>query len=259
MTVVSKIHKFLKTLAKTIISRNQRIDKISYKEVKKDISISTDKILNEKITSFLSKEFSFPILSEEAETQTSYEEFKDCVWIIDPLDGSLNYLRQIPFCCISIALWQKSQPILGMIYDFNRDELFVGNTQKTTLTGSKGAWLNHHPIHVSKIAEKSQGVICTGFPSWRNYKTDSLLNFVKKVQDWKKVRLLGSAALSLAWTAAGRVEAYFEEDIRIWDVAAGLTIVKAAGGDILIKPSPKKNFVTAIAINGKIPITNFKI
>ena len=105
------------------------------------------------------------------------------------------------------------------------------------------------PIKVSKIDKKEEAVICTGFPSGRKYDAGSLHAFIKRIIGWKKVRLLGSAALSLAWLGSGRVEAYIEEDIRIWDVAAGLAIVKAAGGEIEFQIRKEKNFVTVKAKN----------
>jgi len=223
-------------------------------EIQKDISLSTDKYLHTEITNFLQSDFPYPILSEEVEQQSDFREFADYFWIIDPLDGTLNYSRSIPISCISIALWQKQNPIIGIIYDFYHDEMFSGAAEQSPIHGKVGAWLNNEPIMTAHVPDKSQGVICTGFPSWRDYGTEGLLEFVKKVQDWKKVRLIGSAALSLAWVACGRVDAYMEEDIRIWDVAAGLAIVKAAGGNIYFKANERSNFVTTIATNRHISI-----
>lgn len=224
------------------------------KEKHKDISLSTDKFLNKEITSFLQANSTFPILSEESIKQIDFYGHDDYFWILDPLDGTLNYFRSIPISCISIALWHSKKPIIGIIYNLNQEEIFVGVTETSELSDRIGAWLNDDSISVSEIQNKNQGIICTGFPSWRNYGTESILNFVKKVQAWKKVRLIGSAALSLAWVASGRTDAYMEEDIRIWDVAAGLTLVKAAGGEIYFKANKHPNFVTAIATNGKISV-----
>ena len=223
-------------------------------EIKKDISLSTDKYLDKEITTFLQSNLPYPILSEESGKKLDFRDYDDYFWIIDPLDGTLNYSRSIPISCISIALWQKQNPVIGIIYDFYHDEMFIGITGKTPIHEKTGAWLNQQELITSDISNKGQGIICTGFPSWRNYSTGSLTAFVKKVQDWKKVRLIGSAALSLAWVASGRVDAYMEEDIRIWDVAAGLAIVKAAGGNIYFKANDRTNFVTAIATNKNISI-----
>jgi len=220
--------------------------------VEKDISLSTDKYLNDKVIKFLNEHSSFPILSEESSNEIKYSDFEDKFWIIDPLDGTLNYSREIPLSCISIALWSKKGPISGLIYDFVRGEMFIGNCEENC------AVLNNKRISCSNNSSKSNSIIATGFPSWRNFEDDSLMKFVEKVKDWKKVRLLGTAALSLAWLAAGRLDAYIEEDIRIWDVAAGMAIIKASGGSIYIKENNRTNFITAIATNGKLDIGGLK-
>ncbi|MCK5056914.1 MAG: inositol monophosphatase [Candidatus Aminicenantes bacterium] len=223
-------------------------------QVNKDISLSTDKHLHKEITNFLDAGSPYPVLSEEGGEQVDFREYSGYFWIIDPLDGTLNYSRSIPMYCISIALWCKQEPIVGIIYDIYHDEMFTGVVKESEICNKKGAWLNEKTIDTSPVESKNQGVICTGFPSWRDYGTDSLTRFVRKVQEWKKVRMIGSAALSLTWVACGRAEAYMEEDIRIWDVAAGLAIVKAAGGEIYFKASERTNFITAAAVNRYIPM-----
>lgn len=215
-------------------------------EEEKDIKISADKELNKRIVTFLEGNFRYPILSEESENNLVYGKYDDHIWIIDPLDGSMNYSRGIPIYCISIALWEKDTPVVGIIFDIERNELYYTHDNCTK------AFMNEKEISTSKTESREKGIICTGFPSWRNYDKESLMNFVKKVQSWKKVRLLGSAAVSLAWVAAGRADAYLEEDIRIWDVAAGIALVKAAGGRINVFKRDRDNFVTAFAWNGKI-------
>jgi myo-inositol-1(or 4)-monophosphatase len=126
------------------------------------------------------------------------------------------------------------EPLLGVVYDFNRDEMFTGLV-------TEGAWLNGMPIKVSDVVEESKAVLCTGFPISTDFSELALLNFVKDIQSYRKVRLIGSAALSLAYVASGRVDAYQENDIAIWDVAAGIAIVKAAGGVAHFRPSKVEN------------------
>jgi myo-inositol-1(or 4)-monophosphatase len=213
----------------------------------KDIKIDMDRILNEKLTSVLKKFLDIEVLSEEDESALELRADGALRWVLDPLDGSLNHLRNIPLSCISIALWAGMEPLMGIVYDYNRKEIYAG------IVG-EGASLNGAPIRTGDIAETGKGILCTGFPSYRDYGDKSLLEFAAFVQKWKKVRLLGSAALSLAYVAAGRADGYLEEDIRIWDVAAGLALVKSAGGEISCKPGKKPNFVTAAATNGKISV-----
>lgn len=215
-------------------------------EDEKDIKLNLDAEINTKITSFLKDKFSYPILSEEGTKQLSYNDYEDKFWIIDPLDGSLNFSRNMPLSCISIGLFNGSKPKFGCIYDFNRKDLFI--------TQIDNCFLNNQKIKTSNIKKKSRGILCTGFPSFRDYGKKSLNDFLDKIKDWKKIRAIGSAALSLAWVARGWVDAYIEEDIRIWDVAAGLALVEAAGGEIFIKENNRANFVTAIATNGNISV-----
>ena len=137
-------------------------------------------------------------------------------------------------CCISIALWRGMHPLLGVVYDFNRDETFAG-------IDGKGAWLNGRPIRVSDVVKTSKAVVCTGFPISTDFSKEGLVHFVQTVKRFKKIRMLGSAALSLAYVSCGKADCYQEDDIRIWDVAAGIVLVKAAGGAIEMRPSGKGN------------------
>jgi myo-inositol-1(or 4)-monophosphatase len=192
-----------------------------------DVKIKGDFLSESIIVNSLQQHSSFPILSEEAGMIGKFDR-EQYLWVVDPLDGSLNYSQGIPLCCISIALWKGSEPVLGVIFDFNRDELFSG------IIGV-GAWLNETSIKTSETTKKKEAILCTGFPIRTDFSDDGITQFVLQVQSYKKVRLLGSAALSLAYVACGRVDAYMEENIMVWDVSAGCALVKAAGGEILIE------------------------
>ena len=210
--------------------------------VDKDIKLNTDKVA-EKIIFNCLKNSNYKILAEEGGKLQESE--SPLIWIVDPLDGSMNFSRGIPDNVVSIALWDRQKPLLGVIYDYNRDELYSG------IVGI-GAWMNDKKINVSNIQEKNKGIVYSGFPSETNYSTEKLLKFVKKIQDFKKIRLIGSAALSLAYIACGKAEAYMEEGIMLWDVAAGLAIVKAAGGMINFKELDSENKCNVLASNGLI-------
>ncbi|MBO7636916.1 MAG: hypothetical protein J6S89_10100 [Paludibacteraceae bacterium] len=168
-------------------------------------------------------------------------------WIVDPLDGSLNYLHGLPISCVSIALWQgEDTPIMGVIYDFNHNKLYKGIV-------SAGATCNDEPIHVSMTSDKSRAIITTGFPVYLKHDDISLASFIRTLQEYKKVRLIGSAALSCAMVAQGSVESYHERSIAWWDVAAGIAITIAAGGcadvEILNK---EKHLLDVFLSNGLI-------
>ena len=211
----------------------------------KDIKLQSDVDSEKIIIQNLQSKTNFSILSEEfgffaGNNSNGYQ------WIIDPLDGSLNYSRGIDVFCISIGLWQERKPILGIVYDFLHDNLYTG------IVG-KGASKNGLPISVSEIDVKEKAIICTGFPVYRSFETESLLPFLMKLTSYKKVRLLGSAALSLSYVAQGSTDVYTEEKIAFWDVAAGIALVLAAGGECnyhFYKDNP--NFMNVFASNKNI-------
>ena len=194
-------------------------------DLSRDVKIVGDKRLSTMIKNFLESNSPYSVLSEEEDFSTDVFKKGEYLWIIDPIDGSLNFSRMIPFSCISIALWKGKEPILGVIYDFNHQELFSG------IVG-QGAWLNGKAITVSNIKEKKDAVLCTGFPVATDFSSTAIEEFAKNIREFKKVRLFGSAALSLAYVASARADAYLEKDIKIWDVAAGMALVKASGGFI---------------------------
>lgn len=211
--------------------------------IDKDIKIDADKNAHELILEALQKT-GIPVLSEEDDVHT-FE--NDLQWIVDPLDGSLNFLRGIPNCAISIALVRDMKPHVGVIYDFNRDEMYTG------IVG-EGAWRNGEPIVVSNIEEKGGAVLMSGFPSFTNYSHDALETYITFIQSFKKLRLIGSAALSLAYVAGGRADAYYEKDIKIWDVAAGLALVEASGGSYTMSDISPEGTCTITATNNKIAV-----
>jgi myo-inositol-1(or 4)-monophosphatase len=193
----------------------------------KDIKTLTDLRMNEIICKRLAKT-GIPILSEEE--VFSLKEIPEVCWIIDPLDGTLNFSRKFPCVGISIALLENGIPVLGVIVDvFN-------NIQFTSLKGS-GAWRNGEPIRVSATYEIKDGVLATGFPSGSSYNNEILLNFITQVQEFKKIRAIGTASLMLSYVASGVFDVYYEKDIYIWDVAAGLSLVSEAGGMYVMQKS----------------------
>lgn len=208
----------------------------------RDVKVLADRKLESIILERLSENSQFAVLSEEAGYIAEDEQKEDYLWIVDPLDGSVNFSRGIPLNCVSIALWKGKEPLLGVIYDFCHKEMFSG------LVGH-GAWLNGNPIVTSDVSERDQAILCTGFPVNTDFSNISLMGFIEKIQDYKKVRLFGSAALSLAYVSCGRVDVYMENDIMIWDVAAGIALVKAAGGIVQFRPSKSGTILKVIATN----------
>ncbi len=177
-------------------------------DLDRDVKIYADFKLDSFILERLSRQSDFRILSEESREVGDKSDTDDYLWIVDLLDGSLNFSRGIPMCCISIALWKGMEPVLGVVYDLFREESFYGLVDE-------GAWLNEMPIRVSTVDNKSKAILCTGFPVSMDFSKGSLLDFVEQIKSYEKVRLFGSAALSLAYASCGRVDAYQENYIKI--------------------------------------------
>lgn len=210
----------------------------------KDIKTQADLAAQKVIVAALA-ESGFPVVAEEEEQAVKIA--AGPVWIVDPLDGTLNFTRGFPMAAVSVALWDEGKPCLGAVVDVFRGELYSGHV-------GSGAWLNKEPVRVSSVVDGAQAVIATGFPSGRAYDEASLLEFVAKVRRFKKVRMLGSAALMLAQVAAGRFDVYEEEDIYFWDVAAGLALVKAAGGDFRMDKGSSELKHRVLAWNGRLSV-----
>jgi myo-inositol-1(or 4)-monophosphatase len=214
----------------------------------KDIKLSADKLAEDAILARLRATSSYPILSEECGAGPDWDD-AGRYWVVDPLDGSFNFNRHLPLCCVSIGLWEADHPLLGVVHDFHSGTVYSG------IVG-QGAWCNDRAIRVSPVSSVAKAALGTGFPSQRDFSSASLLSFVTKVAAFKKLRLLGSAALSLAYVAAGSLEAYQEEDIWFWDVAAGLALVQAAGGSCLVLPGRSRFQKCVFASNGLISLDN---
>lgn len=245
-----KIIKFLKiaqgiavTTGKFLARNNVLLRRVN-KEDRRDVKIEADLQSERMIIDLLTRKTEFSILSEEK--GLIEREGKDFIWIVDPVDGSLNYSRGIPLCCVSIGFWKKDEPVLGVIYDFYRNELFSGIV-------NKGAWLNGVSIKVSNVKVKEKGILCTGFPAKTDFSKEKVSIFLKQIRVFKKIRLLGTAALSMAYVACGRAEGYYENDIMFWDIAAGIPIVLGAGGKInVLKKASNKHSFNVYLTNGII-------
>ncbi len=163
------------------------------------------------------------ILSEECGMLSSSSEYR---WIIDPLDGTVNFAHGVPIFCISIALTFNGNRVLGVVFNPVSKELF------TAISG-QGAQLNGRPIQVSSVADVSESLLVTGFP----YNVNQIFNEVHTrygncLQAAQGLRRLGSAALDLCYVACGRFEGFWEQNLKPWDTAAGSLIAAEAGGQI---------------------------
>jgi myo-inositol-1(or 4)-monophosphatase len=170
-----------------------------------------------------------PVIGEEIGGDASLLDRDELYWAVDPLDGTYNYLRGLPASCVSIGLWRGRRPVLGVIHDFWRDELFAGGAKL-------GLTLNGRQVVPRWAPDVPRAVLCTGFPLGMDRGAEAVSQFIGRVERFKKIRMIGSAALALAYVANSRVDAYYEESIKLWDVAAGLALVEGAGGYTRVEP-----------------------
>ena len=205
----------------------------------RDIKLQLDKDTEDLIKKTLKSKSSFSILGEETGLSGDLGEF---YWVVDPLDGTSNFLRGIPISCVSIALMQHLNPILGVIYDFNHDDLYFGHQESK-------AFLNQKEIRVSNYSKKNESTLVTGIPAKTHYSDDEFKNMIDDFQHWKKIRMIGSAAMAAIYVASGKAETYKENGIFLWDIAAGAAIVEAAGGVASIKNTQTNYRVDAIFTN----------
>ncbi|HVI44528.1 MAG TPA: inositol monophosphatase family protein [Chitinophaga sp.] len=163
------------------------------------------------------------ILSEEVGEIRTASNIK---WIIDPIDGTVNFANGIPICCVSIGVEKDGEVVLGAVYNPFMNELFVAEK-------GKGATLNDKPIHVSSKHNVEQSCLVTGFPyKWEDGLNDPLQVLQYVIREGIPVRRLGSAAIDLCWVACGRFDGFWEHHLQPWDAAAGYLMVEEAGGKI---------------------------
>ncbi|WP_430973338.1 inositol monophosphatase family protein [Sunxiuqinia rutila] len=195
-------------------------------ELKGKASLVTyvDKNAEEMIVSALRKllpEAGF--ITEEGTASASGEQLK---WVIDPLDGTTNFIHGIFPHSVSIALIDGEEPVAGVVYEIGQDELFLA-------WKGGGAWLNGQAISVSKTEKHEDTLLATGFPY---YNFDMLGNYLKLLEffmiETRGMRRMGSAAVDLTYVACGRFDGFFEHALHAWDVAAGIIILKEAGGKV---------------------------
>jgi myo-inositol-1(or 4)-monophosphatase len=170
-------------------------------------------------------------------------------WVVDPLDGTVNFAHAIPIFSVTLAYLQGGRPVLGVTYDPMRDEMFHA-------TAGNGAWLNGQRLQVSACEQLDRGLLVTGFPyGIRSEPNNNLGHYAAFAIRSLGVRRLGSASLDLAYVAAGRFDGYWEFAIEAWDVAAGMLLVEEAGGRVTRadgRPDPLQPPVSIVASNARL-------
>lgn len=191
-------------------------------ELPREVKAAADLALDRDILGALA-DSRLAVLSEESgyipSPQSSNRWF-----IVDPLDGTFNFVKGLGPCAVSIALWEEQTPIFGVIYDLMEGQLAWGGA-------GMGAFIDGRPISTSDTSTLAMASICTGFPVRFDIASDqSMRHFWRLVSPFAKVRMIGSAAVALLHVARGSADVYLENSIMLWDVAAGIAIVQGAGG-----------------------------
>jgi len=234
-----------------------------------DIKLELDVRCQALIEKILAAAFPLvPVLGEEGITGDMDAEYR---WVIDPIDGTVNYFFEMPHAAVSIALQSKSDEwrvtsdkkssrrrpqklvthhsshvtVLGVIYDPFTDEIW------TTVRGEPTR-LNGKIVRVSNRSKIEDSVIAMGFSKSKDNLDQSLPHLIRLARRAKKIRIMGSAALELAYVASGRLDAYIERRINLWDVAAGSLLVENAGGEFYAPPAPGKYRYAMCADNGRL-------
>lgn len=198
--------------------------KISNKEGVNNLVTEADHAAEKAIISIIKNTFpDHQILAEETGEIAQASPYK---WIIDPIDGTVNFAHGIPINCVSIGLEKDGEMIMGAVFNPHLNEFFFAEK-------GKGATLNDKPIHVSTETQAIKACLVTGFPyTYINMPNGPLEIFEKFIRKGVPVRRLGSAAIDLCWVAAGRLDGFFEHKLEAWDSAAGYLIVEEAGGKV---------------------------
>lgn len=222
--------------------RPKDVDSAVHHDIKLALDVQTQELITEKLLA------AYPYHAIYGEEGMAGNQDSDLQWIVDPIDGTVNFFYEIPHFCVSIALREKDEIIAGVIYDPMVDELWAVEQGDAPL-------LNGETCAVSTREKLEESMLFVGFGKDEESLKIGVPRFQRASQRARKMRMMGSAALGMAYVAAGRLDAYIESRISLWDVAAGKILVEAAGGKVDLTPDPQNPEVYAIvASNGKIPV-----
>ena len=192
-----------------------------------DLVTQIDREVEQMFRALIARRFpDHAVLAEEFEKGGDRQNAAEYCWVFDPVDGTTNYAHGLPIFCCACSLERNREPIVAAIYDPSRRELF-------TAERGAGAWLNGAPMRVSSADRLIDSLLCTGFPYTVQEESDYLLGlFGDFIRTARAVRRLGSAAIDLAYVAAGRFDGFWEVRLNPWDISAGALLIEEAGGRV---------------------------
>ena len=229
----------------------KRANAVTRHDIKLELDVRSQKLIQRKLKAAFPD---IPFLGEEGD---SGDVGGDCRWVVDPIDGTVNFAYGIPHACVSIALQRRAprasaadyedgyQTLVGVVYDPFCDELWTG-------VRGEPARLNGKPIRVSTRSRLRDCIISVGFAKERESLEKTLPYFNRVIRQVRKIRMMGAAALGLAYVASGRFDAYIERGLSLWDVAAAGLIVECAGGEFWHKAVPGYRKYRMVASNGRL-------
>lgn len=234
------------------LRRAKHVNEATQHDIKLELDVRCQRLVERRLRRAFP---TVPILGEEG---TLGDPSAPMRWVVDPIDGTVNFTYGIPHACVSIALQVREAKskfpgdplrgyttLVGVVYDPFLDETW-------TAVRGQGAKCNGKPIAVSNRARLNEAIVAMGFAKYAKTLALMLPVFNRLVHRVRKVRLFGAAALSMTWTAAGRLDAYIENGVRLWDVAAGGLIVECAGGEFWWRPVEGDYAVEICVSNGKL-------
>jgi myo-inositol-1(or 4)-monophosphatase len=233
------------------LDRHKRAQAVTAHDIKLELDVRSQKLIERKLRR------AFPdvaLLGEEGTAGDTQAEYR---WVVDPIDGTVNFAYGIPHACVSIALQRRGgdetgtvyhdgyQTLMGVVYDPFCEELW------TAIQGGP-ARLNGRAIRVSRRSSLREAIVSVGFAKDRKSLEATLPYFNRLVRRVRKIRLMGSAALALTYVASGRFDAYIEGGIRLWDIAAGGLILECAGGEFWRQAIAREHEYRMVASNGRL-------
>jgi myo-inositol-1(or 4)-monophosphatase len=222
--------------------QRQRVNAYAAHDIKLEIDVQAQELIGKLLLE------EFPAHALYGEEGIIGDQSSDHQWVVDPLDGTVNYFYGIPHYCVSIAMRLHKEIVIGVIYDPIRGEMWTGQRGEPSK-------LNGTPIHVSDRADLAESIVSIGLAKTGETINTNFPLLQQMIHRVRKCRVLGSAALDTAYVACGRLDAYIETGISLWDIAAGSLLVENAGGTVDLRPRENmKDKYSIVASNGLIDL-----
>jgi myo-inositol-1(or 4)-monophosphatase len=219
--------------------RPKRVNSAEAHDIKLELDVRCQALIEKILAGAFPQ---IPVLGEEGITGDVTAEYR---WVVDPIDGTVNYFFGMPHAAVSIALQHREKSVVGVIYDPFTDEIWTTIKDRPTR-------LNGKVVRVSSRSRIEDSIIAFGFSKSQDNLDKSMPHLIRLARRAKKIRIMGSAALELVYVACGRLDAYVERRINLWDVAAGSLLLENAGGEFYAPPAPGKFRYAMCADNGRL-------